>query len=313
MPLEFSGGIFYFACIIMKQFIVSFFYHSSVEKRGILILLILIVLSLTLSAFIMPYLIPSPTSLKTDKNLSLAWNRFKALHNPPGNTIHSGKNFENVLFTFDPNTLDSIGFITLGLKPRTAKLLLNWRRKGKVFYKKEEFKKLYTLTTEEYNRLAPYIIIQQDTKEHNTNNSEHSKTFAPLPAHIDINTADSATLVKLRGIGPFFAHKLIERRNALGGYINQEQLMEAYHFKDSTFAMLKEKLVINPYSIHKIRLNTATEEQLKAHPYIGEKGAKNILLYRNAIERFEKIDQLRQVPLMNEEIYRKIVPYLSIE
>jgi type II secretory pathway component PulK len=41
--------------------------------------------------------------------------------------------------------------------------------------------------------------------------------------------------------------------------------------------------------------------------------AKNIVLYRNALKYFDNITQLRQVPLMNEENYRKIAPYISIE
>ena len=39
----------------------------------------------------------------------------------------------------------------------------------------------------------------------------------------------------------------------------------------------------------------------------------NIILYRNALKRFDNITQLRQVPLMNEEIYRKIAPYLVVD
>lgn len=257
-------------------------------------------------------MVSRPASLKTDEALSIAWNAFKTQHNSPISASYTEKS-ENTLFIFDPNTLDSMGFIKLGLRPHTTKLLLNWRRKGKVFYKKEEFKNLYTLTGEEYDRLAPYIHIQQRQDLYTAHNSGSSYTFSPEPAHIHINTTDSATLVKLRGIGPFFAHKLIERRNALGGYIRPEQFLEAYPFKDTTFLMLKEKLIIHTDDVHKINLNAATEAQLKAHPYIGEKTAKNILLYRNALGRYEKLEQLRQVPLMNEEIYRKIAPYLSIE
>lgn len=276
-------------------------------------LLVLIAAALIVSAFTMRYFISKPVSLKTDEELATAWNDFRTLHSSPEKMHTSPDVSQRTLFTFDPNTLDSLGFIKLGLRPHTTKLLLNWRRKGKVFYEKEEFKKLYTLSEEEYNTLAPYIVISQNHKENHAYSNEYRNNYIPPPDHVDINTVDSATLVRLRGIGPFFAHKLIERRDALGGYIKQEQFLEAYRFKDSIFDMLKERLIINPNSIRKIKINTAPEEQLKAHPYIGEKTAKNIILYRDAIKRFEKMEQLKQVPLMNEEIYRKIVPYLSTE
>ncbi len=65
------------------------------------------------------------------------------------------------LFQFDPNTLDSVGFIRLGLKPKTTHNLLNWRRKGKHFYMPLDLKPLYNLDEKEYERLEPYISIAQ--------------------------------------------------------------------------------------------------------------------------------------------------------
>ncbi|MBS1783775.1 MAG: helix-hairpin-helix domain-containing protein, partial [Bacteroidetes bacterium] len=62
-----------------------------------------------------------------------------------------------------------------------------------------------------------------------------------------------------------------------------------------------------------IRLNTATLHELKSHPYIGEKMAQHIILYRDGLGHYTEIEQLRQVPLMNEEIYRKIAPYFVLE
>ena len=73
--------------------------------------------------------------------------------------------------------------------------------------------------------------------------------------------------------------------------------------------MLKDKLLIKAEQVKRLSLNQSSFEQLKTHPYIGEKTAKNILLYREGLGKFEKVEQLRQVPLMNEEIYRKIAPY----
>jgi competence ComEA-like helix-hairpin-helix protein len=89
--------------------------------------------------------------------------------------------------------------------------------------------------------------------------------------------------------------------------------MEVYKFSDSVWVMLQEKLTISPSDIRKININTATEEQLKQHPYIGEKYAASIIRYRNGLKRFDQLSQLRQVPLMTEEQYRKIFPYLTIE
>ncbi|MBS1775296.1 MAG: helix-hairpin-helix domain-containing protein [Bacteroidetes bacterium] len=215
------------------------------------------------------------------------------------------------LFTFDPNTLDSEGFLRLGLRHKTVRMLLNWRRKGKHFYQKEDLKQLYTLEEEVYKRLEPYIIIPSSNRfERSFSNFPKE---APLPEHIELNTTDSATIVRLNGIGPTLAHKIIERRKALGGYLKIEQLNEIFRFSDTTLAMLKTRFTINPLAIKRLKLNTATFNDLKAHPYIGEKMAQHIILYREGLGRYSEIEQLRQVPLMNEEIYRKIAPYFVLE
>lgn len=274
----------------------------------ITVLLLLILVWQTLSYWMSA---PSLTSVESRQRME-AYARFKAAH-PAGTAAGGDAPFtENTgtLFAFDPNTLDSPGFIRLGLSPSVVKGLINWRRHGKKFYRKEDLKPLYNLTPEAYARLEPYIAIAVTERP----GFSHSyPRLPPLPATIDLNTTDSVTLVRLNGIGPTLAHKIIARRNALGGFLRHEQLLEVYRFGDSTFSMLRERLVIRPEMVKRMALNTATQEQLQVHPYIGEKMAKNLLLFRNGLRRFDNIQQLRQVPLMNEEIYRKIAPYFYID
>lgn len=216
------------------------------------------------------------------------------------------------LFPFDPNTLDSAGFIKLGLRPFTVQKLLNWRRKGKVFYDKVSFSKVWTLRPEEFERLKPYIVIQVEKPSYPSFSGKGSFVREPLPAIIDLNTTDSAMLVRLNGIGPTLAHRIMERRRLLGGFLRHEQLLEVYRFPDTTYAILQQKLQIRPEAIKKWSLNQVTEDELAAHPYVGAKMAKNIILYRTGLKRFDNLQQLRQVPLMNEENYRRIAPYFSI-
>jgi len=296
----------------MKNAIKNFISFTRTEQRGIVALGVIIFLLLAIR-ITMKYWV-NTTSNDSNPQLIATWNNFKKTH-----TDHSLDTVaiiapENIhLFAFDPNTLDSIGFITIGLTPKTTHMLLNWRRKGKKFYKKEDLKPLYTLTETEYNRIAPYIVItNSDYPSFNDYPTTYYKD-EPLPATIDLNKADSSLIVRLNGIGPTLAHKIVAKRKALGGFVKHEQLLEIYKFPDTVFAMLKEKLVVNPAIVKKIRLNHASLEELKSHPYIGEKTANNIIMYREGLKNFNKIEQLRQVPLMNEEIYRKIAPYFTLD
>ena len=66
----------------------------------------------------------------------------------------------------------------------------------------------------------------------------------PLPASININTADSAILVRLKGIGPAMAGKIVVRRNNKGAFTDIEQLLELQYLPPPTFAILKRHLTV---------------------------------------------------------------------
>ncbi len=251
-------------------------------------------------------LIVKPSEIALNKK----WDSLQKLL--PQEATAENETLSGTLFYFDPNRLDSQGFIRLGLSPKTTRYLLNWRNKGKKFYEKKDLKPLYSLSEEQYNRLAPFISIDTANLARKKWNSPFPPK-EPIPEHINLNTTDSAMLVRLPGIGTVLAHKIIERRRVLGGFLKHEQLLEIYRFPDSTYQYFKEKLIINPIEITKIKLNTCGEEQLAQHPYIGASLAKNILLLRKGLNKYENIGQLRQVPLMNEEKYRKIAPYCTID
>ncbi len=289
----------------------SYFTYPQSMRYG-LAALMLITFFILLGYGTMPYWI-GDRALPVDTALARQFEQYSLAHlqgsSPYDKSSEGSATGNSELFRFDPNTLDSMGFIRLGLRPKTIHLLINWRNKGKVFYKPEELSKVYTLSKDEYERIAPYISIAE------SNWNEERKSFGrpEIPASVDLNTTDSATLVLLRGIGPTLAHRIIEKRNALGGYLRHDQLLEVYRFPDSTYKMLQEKLIISPEKVKKIKINSATVEQMSRHPYIGEKLAKNILLLREGLKGFSEIEQLRQVPLMNEENYRKIAPYFELE
>lgn len=226
------------------------------------------------------------------------------------------------LFPFDPNTASVEDFVQLGLRPKVAQTIINYRNKGGKFYKKEDFSKIYTLSDEDYSRLSPYIRITSVEPRRHENNSRPNfakennygseskypqKSNRPVP----VNTGTLEQFMELKGIGNGYANRIIKYREILGGYHNVEQLKEVYGMTDSLYEAIKPFMIIDKEHLKQIAVNTATEEELYKHPYI-RKMAKHIVAYRNDIGGFKQIEEFKQVPLINEEIYRKIVPYLSL-
>lgn len=311
----------------MRYFFRDFQMNSSTRLGAICLLCLLLVL------FVFWRLLPAFATPKPDKDalvLQAAWNQYKKEHivtidkredrnNYQRERVAFGKSASQragSLFLFDPNTASENELLDLGLPPYTVRTILKYRSKarGLAFKQKEDLKRLYTLKPEDYERIAPYVRIVSLESEGGYDKSKafiKEKAVEALPQIIEINRADVHALMTLNGIGPGYAGRIINFRNALGGFWAVEQLKEVYGFPDSTYQKLKEKFTVNSSLVQKINVNIADETELAKHPYIGKKLAFNIIRLRNDLKQFSEIEQLREVPLINEEKYRKIAPYLS--
>jgi len=220
------------------------------------------------------------------------------------------------LFYFDPNTLSATGWQKLGLRDKTITTIQNYLGKGGTFKKPGDLKKIYGLSLNEYERLAPFIKIITFDKNSFTGNSfekkESSKTISSKYNVIDINTADTTAFIALPGIGSKLAYRIINFRDKLGGFYSVEQIGETFGLPDSTFQKIKQYLKLENTSIRKININTASIDELKAHPYIKWSIANPIIAYRNEHGPYLKVEDIKKVMVVTEEIYEKIFNYLSV-
>lgn len=187
-------------------------------------------------------------------------------------------------FAFNPNTVSLEDLQRLGFSRKQAQSIDNYRQKGGVFRRKSDFAKSYVVADSVYKRLEPYISI-------------------PL---IDLNQADSAEFDSLPGIGGWFASKIIEHRERLGGYSYKEQLMDIYRFDQEKFAALSDLVTISkPY---RYPLWTLPADSLRLHPYIRNyETAHAIVLFRqNSDPRAWAVDSLASCGIISLETASKL-------
>jgi DNA uptake protein ComE-like DNA-binding protein len=213
-------------------------------------------------------------------------------------------------FYFDPNTVDPQKLENFGIPQYVIKSFAKYRNAGAKFYKKEDLKKLYGLKPNLYERMAPYIIIEETDPKDYTSKKEYKKTETER-ALVDLNTADSLTLLKVRGIGPYLSSKIIKYRNALGGYVSIDQLYEIFNIKPEQVDAIKPFVFVNSSSIKRLNVNTADYLQLNWHPYISSKEANAIITYRKQHGLYKSRLDLEKVILLNKEMLDKIEPYLE--
>jgi competence protein ComEA len=224
------------------------------------------------------------------------------------------------LFYFDPNTLSKEGWQRLGIRDKTIKTIQNYLAKGGHFRKPEDMQRVYGLRKNEYERLAPFVNIQLRPKEGTEKNSAGKNTLAEYsvpsksyrPLVIDINSADTSALIALPGIGSKLAARIINFREKLGGFHSIEQIRETFGLQDSTFQKIKEYLKLENVIVRKININSATVDELKAHPYIKYSIANPIIAYRNEHGRFTKLEDLKKVMVITDEVYERVARYLTL-
>jgi DNA uptake protein ComE-like DNA-binding protein len=120
-------------------------------------------------------------------------------------------------------------------------------------------------------------------------------------------------LVKLYRIGPTLAHKILEYRNKLGGFLTLNQLTEIWGFDEDILFDLQGKIYVDAAKAKRINLNTITEEELKFHPYFKFKVARVIVNYRNQHGKYKSFNELLNIKIINDSILNKIKVYGVIE
>src|SRR3546814_5149181 len=84
---------------------------------------------------------------------------------------------------------------------------------------------------------------------------------------VEINTADSAAFIPLRGIGPVLSARIVKYRERLGGFHVVEQLLEVYGMDTNAFRNFRSCLRVDRSLVEMIDLNRAGYRELSRLPY----------------------------------------------
>jgi competence protein ComEA len=214
------------------------------------------------------------------------------------------------LFDFDPNTLTVKSFENLGLSTFAIRNIKKYREKGGVFVEKEDLKKIYGISNEQYNELAPHIQISSANKGKNSIHKEESEMIVK---RIDVNRADAVQLRTIYGIGKVLSSRIVTYRDRLGGFVATQQLSEVYGISDSLFQLISPQLVIQDSQLVKININNCTARDLIQHPYIESWDVANAIVnYRKAHQTYQQLDELHSIHLMDSALIGKLQPYLTL-
>jgi DNA uptake protein ComE-like DNA-binding protein len=321
----------------MKDRIKDYFAFNSKEQRGLIVLLGLMLCLLLINVFLPIMVKEKPFDINPFREeVAMFLAEMEKADSAEQNKSHVIKDYTNeknnqVLasfraspFHFNPNELSEDDWQAMGMDERIAKNIIRYREKGGKFRDKEGFSRIYGMNDGIYGILEPYIRIPAEQKKYQENDAgryqQNSSTdqqkkyekYEPEPVMIELNSADSSALLALTGIGPSYAGRIIKYRDRLGGYYIKEQLLEIKGMDSIRFNQFKDQITIDSARIRKIDLNTVAFKDLLKHPYFEYYLVKAVFQKKDEIRAFESVEQIRDIPVMYQELYQKISVYLEV-
>ena len=213
---------------------------------------------------------------------------------------------------FDPNAADSVELLEVGLQPWQARTLIRYRSKGARFRKTEDIKKLFFMNDSLFTALSPYVLIPQpDSAAADT--AARKPPFAVREKRdtiIELNTADTASLQLIRGIGRYTAIQIVRYRQQLGGFYDKNQLYEIDNINADSII---SHLTVDPSLITPININHASVERLNRHPYISFTQAKCIYELRRTCFTLDLNTFIKEQECLTEEKLQRLLPYLNFD
>lgn len=253
-------------------------------------------------------------------------------------------------FPFDPNEADSTQLLRLGLAPFQVRSIYRYRAKGGRFSTKDDFRRIYRLTNEQWEHLAPLIRIGKKYQLVDLS-PEPSRTVSASQPRGDRNTASGKAVISSSATSDseftsVSSHKLhskypvklvgdevldvnladsaqLCRVPGIGPYFSRKivQYRKRLGGYVSTAQLLEIEdfpadavawlVVADSLSVQKLSLNHLTTRKLMKHPYMGYYRASDIENHKRIYGRVQNLDALRQMPHFTDEDIKRLEPYLE--
>ena len=204
---------------------------------------------------------------------------------------------------FSPRPFEKFGIDTVGVgylrligfSTRQAEALIEYRKRGGGIFSMNELRDCYAVSEEMADSLSHFVILS---------------VRDPFAGLVEINSADSATLRKVRGIGAKTVVAVMQYRKLLGGFARKEQIAELKCVTEENFLKISEQIYCDSCKISKIDINFAPASDFNAHPYMSRRAVKLILETRESKGGWNSIEEMQLDNIFTEEQARAIAPYL---
>ena len=183
------------------------------------------------------------------------------------------------------------------LSKRQAEAFIRWRDLSGI-YDMEELRACYVVSDSVAAALEPYIIFPE-------------RKPRPIEEPVELNTADSAALRSVSGIGPKTVGAILAYRERLGGFLRAEQLAEVPGVTERNYEKILKQIYCDSCKIRKIDINFASPKELGRHPYIAPQVLRKLLKARQLKGGWSTAEELIEEHIMTRKEAARLAPYLQ--
>jgi len=293
----------------------DYFSFTQGEKRGVVILL-LIIITLILFNFSLEYfIVKKQTDFSEFEN---AINKFEKELSKK-NKLANSPEFFFEFFKFNPNTISDEGWKKLGFKDWQIKTINNYKAKGGKWKTKTDVSKIYGLEESHFQQLKPFILLPEKLESKTYKKKEKIK--------IDYFNFDPNIITKTEwkrlGFKDWQIKTIFNYKSKGGSWKTKADVKEIYGLDENNYYKLKPYILLPEYSkkedsktkdyTNKININTADAKELtKLKGIYSEKYAKIIIKYRTSLGGFIKKEQLKEVWNLKEETFNGLKEQIII-
>ena len=289
----------------IKRLIKEYFSYSTSEKRGLVILLVLLILVYLLPRFITMQdqgeeVFDSKKQKQIDSLLVVIENRNKKVKS------NSARYY---LTDFDPNTASKLKLCSLGFNRFQANNIIKYRDKGGQFRDKNDLAKIYGITEKDIDRVGAYIRIP--ISELGNANVVTKKESTAYLFYFDPNNISPAEWDSL-GVDSKISFRIRKYLATGARFKSPSDLGKIYGFDSLKLKMLLPYIKISKPEMGDKRekllvdLNHSDTTELKKLPGIGSVLSNRIVKYRNLLGGFVRKEQLQEVYGISKKQYNRM-------
>lgn len=273
-------------------------------KKGLFLLLgLIVVIAIFPRIFVKDEILQIEITKISERNLSQLDQRKTDVR--PYSMKSPRQRFKTPASRFYPEKYSTNEWMNLGLSRKQAEVVCRMVKNG---VRSESYlKKIYVIPEELFELIKDSVIYQSGGQTEITGTNEK-----PVLKQIELNSATKEELISLPGVGEYIAGRILDYRNRLNGYCTPEQLMELKKIDLTLYNKLEPRITVDASIIDKLKINSATSEELAAHPYISWNVANSIVKIRDQKGGYRNLEEIKSSVLIDEELFTKLKPYISL-